>query len=99
MGEPHPMVEDMAKRTAKASRSALTTAHVTPLPGGGHRVGISDTTNPRQPMQHMVTTTGMGDANVVSRRSDLKSSKWGGSTPPSRRSDIIEHARKAAGGS
>lgn len=23
MGEPHPMVEDMAKRTAKASRSAL----------------------------------------------------------------------------
>lgn len=99
MGEPHPMVEDMAKRTAKASRAALTTHHVHELPGGGHRVGIGDTTDRGKPMQHMVTVHSGSEPNVVSRRSDLKSSKWGGSTPPSRRSDIIEHARNAARGS
>ena len=96
MGEPHPMIEAHAKSTAQRGRAALETHHVHELPGGGHRVGINDTTNRRQPMQHQVTLAG-GDANVVSRRSDLKNSKWGGSTPPSRRSEIIEHARRATG--
>lgn len=34
MGEPHPMVEDMAKRTAKASSKALSSAAPLSTPRG-----------------------------------------------------------------